>query len=549
LRSLWSRSSGRWKEDGLRLSVPAEPWVERELTWHNYYLRSDSTYDSFFREHILSQGHIYQYVMGFQGAARDPLQHAMPFLFSHPERVKETLRYTLKEVQPDGSIPYGIVGHGMIMPVIFRPSDLELWLLWLASEYVLATRDSAFLDEALPTYPLYSPTAGKETARNLLRRCFRHLVDVTGTGEHGLLRLSNGDWNDTVVVGHVPPTQYDEVHRVAESVLNAAMATYVLDLYARLLTYSGDRGLAAEARRIAEAQRKAVRAQWAGRWFRRAWLTPQLGWVGEDRLWLEPQPWAVLGGAASPEQAQTLAQAIDELVRRPSPIGAMLMNQGIRMTVSKPGVGANGGVWPSITGTLIWALAKVDGEMAWDEWKKNSLAQHAEAYPEIWYGIWSGPDYYNSVLSPYAGQTGFDETLLKEEKPGQPPAGIGFGWTDFPVMNMHPHAWPLYSATKLLGIEFNEKGVALAPALPLDAYRFQSPLLGLVRTTGQYEGWYAPKVPGNWLISLHLPRAEQERFTTLHVNGKKVTFERTPEGAIEFQGPNAPGKPLRWVLT
>ena len=271
--------------------------------------------------------------------------------------------------------------------------------------------------------------------------------------------------------------------------------------------------------------------------------------MGEDRLWLEPQPWAVLGGAASPEQAQTLAQAVDELVRRPSPIGAMLMNQPIRMTAAKPGMLTNGGAWPSITGTLVWALARVDGQMAWDEWKKNSLARHAEAYPEIWCGIWSGPDSYNSVLSPCTGQTSFDEALLKEAKPGQPPAGIGFGWTDFPVMNMHPHAWPLYSTVKLLGIEFNEKGVALAPALPLDAYRFQSPLLGLVRSTRQYEGWYAPRVPGKWLISLHLPRAEQGRFSTLRVNGKKVTLERTPEGAIEFQDFSTPEKPLRWVLT
>ena len=549
LPSLWSRSSRRWKDDGLRLSVPGEPWVERELTWHNYYLRSASTYDSFFREHILSQGHVYQYIMGFQGAARDPLQHAMPFLFSHPERVKEILRYTLKEVQPDGTIPYGIVGQGMIMPVIFRPSDLELWLLWLASEYVLATRDSGFLEEALPTYPLYGPTAGKETARNLLHRCFRHLVDVTGTGEHGLLRLSNGDWNDTVVVGHVPPAQYDEVHRVAESMLNAAMATYVLDLYARMLTYVGDREMAAEASRLAEAQRKAVRAQWTGRWFRRAWLTPQLGWVGEDRLWLEPQPWAVLGGAASPEQAQTLVQAIDELVRQPSPIGAMLINQGIKMMMSKPGEAANGGVWPSITGTLIWALAKVDGKMAWDEWKKNSLARHAEAYPEIWYGIWSGPDTYNSVLSKFPGQTMFDEALLREAKPGQPPAGLGFGWTDFPVMNMHPHAWPLYSATKLLGIEFTEEGVVLAPALPLESYRFQSPLVGVVKTADRYEGWYEPKVAGQWTISLGLPPEEQERFKTLRVNGKKETLRRTSDRRIKFQGSGAPGNPLRWVVS
>ena len=56
--------------------------------------------------------------MGFQGAARDPLQHALPFLFSDPHIVKEILRYTLKEVRPDGSIPYGIVGHGIIVPAV-----------------------------------------------------------------------------------------------------------------------------------------------------------------------------------------------------------------------------------------------------------------------------------------------------------------------------------------------------------------------------------------------------------------------------------------------
>ena len=116
----WARSSAAWKTEGLRFSVPAEPWVEREIPWHNYYLRSSLTYDSFFREHILSQGHVYQYIMGFQGAARDPLQHTMPFIFSNAEIVREILRYTLKEIQPDGSIPYGIVGSGVPMPSPFR---------------------------------------------------------------------------------------------------------------------------------------------------------------------------------------------------------------------------------------------------------------------------------------------------------------------------------------------------------------------------------------------------------------------------------------------
>ena len=137
-------SSQQWKRHGLRFSTPEEPWVEREVTWNHYYLRSGFTYDDFFHEHIVSQASIYQYVMGFQGAARDPLQHALPFLFSDPDLVKEVLRYTLSEVRPDGSIPYGIVGHGMPMPTTSdNSSDMPLWLIWAVSEYVLATRNVA----------------------------------------------------------------------------------------------------------------------------------------------------------------------------------------------------------------------------------------------------------------------------------------------------------------------------------------------------------------------------------------------------------------------
>ena len=71
-----------------------------------------------------------------------------------------------------------------------------------------------------------------------------------------------------------------------------------------------------------------VREYWVGRWFRRAWLGQHLGWIGEDQLWLEPQPWAIIGGAATPEQRKTLVTALDELVRKPSPIGAMLESHG-----------------------------------------------------------------------------------------------------------------------------------------------------------------------------------------------------------------------------
>ncbi|MDD1778210.1 MAG: hypothetical protein LUQ65_08585, partial [Candidatus Helarchaeota archaeon] len=247
LPELLPQSCNKWKNDRIKLSLKDDPWVDRELQWHNYYLRSNLTYDQFFKEHILSQGHVYQYLIGFQGAARDPLQHALPFIYSNPNIIKEVIRYTLKEVKPDGELPYGICGSGMVLPAPYKPSDLEMWLLWVTSEYVLATRDLSFLDETVPTYPVYGLHAGKATVKELLARCYNHFVNVTGTGKHGLQRLSNGDWNDGVVHGNVPPKKIGAVTKQGESVLNAAMATYALDIYARLLTYLGDAKSAEDA--------------------------------------------------------------------------------------------------------------------------------------------------------------------------------------------------------------------------------------------------------------------------------------------------------------
>jgi hypothetical protein len=151
-----------------------------------------------------------------------------------------------------------------------------------------------------------------------------------------------------------------------------------------------------------------------------------------------------------------------------------------------------GAIWPSLNQTLVWALAGMDKEMAWDEWKRNTLAKHADAYPNLWYGVWSGNDSYNSTLN---------------RNPGGAANEQYFAGTDFPVLNLHAHACYLYSATKLLGIEFTEAGVKLRPALPVGAYRFDSPLLGLVKTAaGRYEGWYAPSRAGSWTLEIALPR-------------------------------------------
>jgi hypothetical protein len=533
--TLLQHSSKEWKRRGMRFDVPAEPWVKRESTWNHYYLRSSQTYDDFFGEHILNQNGYYQYTMGFQGAARDPLQHSMPFLFSDPEIVKSVLRYTLKEVRDDGSLPYGIVGHGVVAPMASdNASDLPMWLLWLASEYVLATRDTDFLNEKIPT--LLSATAGRtETVRNLLERCYRHQIKNVGVGEHGIMRMLVDDWNDGLIYTFAM-SAFKQCEETSESVLNSAMAAWVFNYYGRMLDYAGGApSFAKEVRRSAEQHRDATAAQWNGKWFKRAWLGQKLGWVGDNTLWIEPQPWAMLSGATTEEQTRELARTIDQQLRR-GPLGAAQMADGPETHSTHQGdIGSleAGAIWPSLNQTLVWALMSVDPAMAWEEWKRNTLARHAEAYPDLWYGIWSGNDSWNSWLSKH---------------PGAAASEVYFHGIDFPALNVHSHACSLYSASKLLGLEFTGAGMKLNLALPVQKYSFDSPLLGVVRTGDSYEGWYAPSRSGEWTIKIGLPAEEAKKLSHVEVNGKRLGNARQENGAIVFSGSSSPGKPLRWAL-
>jgi hypothetical protein len=445
------------------------------------------------------------------------------------------MRYTLKEVRDDGSLPYGIVGHGVVAPMASdNASDLPLWLMWTVSEYVLATRDVDFLNEKIPAK--LSATAGRTgTVRNLLERCYRHQVNDVGVGQHGIMRMRVDDWNDGLIYTWAQKA-FKECVETSESVLNSAMAAWVFDEYARLLDYADPNSpLAKEVRASADHQRDATRAQWNGKWFKRAWLGPKLGWLGDTTLWIEPQPWAILAGATTDAQTRELVKTMNNLLRR-GPLGATQMSDGPDMrSIGGTNVGTLelGAIWPSLNQTLIWALLGVDPAMAWDEWKRNSLASHANAYPDIWYGVWSGNDSYNSPLN---------------KNPGGAANEPFFHGTDFPVLNLHSHACSLYAATKLLGLEFTAEGLNLNLGLPIDSYRLDSPLVGVVKTEAGFEGWYAPSRTGKWTVRITVPEDATAKFSHAKVNRKRISLKKLPNGMIEIAGEGSAQKPMRWTL-
>lgn len=423
--------------DTLRDRLPSAhadqaPEAEREIPWHAAMLTGGVCVDGVLGGHLLDQGSAYAYRHGFTGAARDPLQHALPLVYLEPDLALSVLRNTCAWASPDGDLPYALDGHKQPRRELFQPSDQNLWALWLAAEYASATDDLAAFDQPVGFHPA---TPGPEVSlAEHLRRQFRYFSDVVGTGARGHVRIRNSDWND-LALDEVGADRAAMIER-GESVLNSAMAAWVLPVYAGLADRLGDVETASEARKTGERLRELVAGEWNGRWFRRA-FGPDGEPVGDDDLWLEVQPWAILSGAASPDQAVQLLATIDKLCRQDSPLGARLH--------WPPPTGERGASWPSINMTLIWAAARIDPELAWDEWRRMTLHAHTAAYPDIWEGTLSGPDAY---LSPESDRPGHTWTLPQ----------LGVAMQAWPVNNMHSHAQPLLAYLRLLGVEPHASG-------------------------------------------------------------------------------------------
>jgi hypothetical protein len=137
-------------------------------------------------------------------------------------------------------------------------------------------------------------------------------VEDVGVGEHGVMRMLNDDWNDALVMFWGQRTLKETVAK-GESVLNSAMAAWVFDYYARMLAYAGE-----DAAPIAHVRQKAEEQPQSGarpvdRQMAAAGLArPHRGMAGRKGLWLEPQPWAIVGGVTDAEQTKELIATMDD---------------------------------------------------------------------------------------------------------------------------------------------------------------------------------------------------------------------------------------------
>jgi hypothetical protein len=504
--------------------------LTRELRWHSAYLQGGSHFSTYHDARFVDQGSAYSYLQGLSGAPRDYCLFILPMVYLDPALAKDMLRHLLTSQHwRSGKLPYAHVGDAVQRGYVLHSfsSDLDLFLLWAASEYLGATRDLGFLDDALPYYPRILDKHG--SVLDHLRAAFRHLVDRVGLGPHGLIRCGSGDWNDVLLgFSRMPPLTFLR----GESSLNAGLAALALPRLADALGGAAPE-FAGELRAFGEAQAAALKTMWTGRWAARGYLGYGNKKLGEDRLFLDTQAFGVLAGVWDDTQRAALFENIDTLCVRPQKVGALALWPPMKGPMLVEGSDTNGGTWAAIDGLLAWAWAQHDPKRAWDFYQSTTLAARAEAYPEVWYGVWSGPDSFNAHYHARPGET-FSHNFTP--------------MTDFPIMNMNRHAGPLLDAVKFAGIGPRGGAIEICPRVPGGEFTFDAPLISVHAQLTEISGEYRPICAGEFRFRIALPHALTGQAIHCEVNGAPTPPPAPGEPFATFTAQGSPAEAITWRI-
>ena len=515
-------------------------WLSRELQWDAYTVRSDATYEECAGYHILSQGGYYQYFFGFQGAFRDPLQHMLPMIWADPWLARQVIEYSAHEQpQVGGQIPYAVISLCRRYD-LGTSDDLDLWLLWGASEYVLATRDWGFLKQRIPYYQ----GTGSGTLLQHLELAFQHEEHVVGLGPHNeYITGATGDWNDFST----------EFNQMSESDLVTAQAAYIYPRVAVIADHAGAHAFAAQLRAAAARDLATVKGQYVSRgWFARGYSGDTQ--LGAGAMYEEPQPWALLAGAANAKQDARVVQEYRRfLVGIGAPKGPAKIGSALAPSASDPGVtetnepsinGSSewpGGAWFAVNGWMTWALAELAGRVpnaatyAWSEFERNTLATHATVFPTHWDGVISVDDecaaYYQS-----------------------PDSGCGIGLANgegvipgYDTQIMHQPAYSLFDLLKLAGLDTTSAGYRIVPHLPMRTWSVRFGEVGIAQQRGLIRGYFRAS-PGEVTLDVAPPPGVGAGDAVAYANGRRVE-SAIVGGLVQFTLQIEGGKAADWAVT
>lgn len=287
---------------------------------------------------------------------RNYIQDNMGMTYIKPEVTRAAFIHALSQQESSGAMPDGILlrEDAELKYINQIPhTDHCVWLPVCLQAYLDETNDYALLDEQVPY-------AKKEKVATV----FEHITHamqwlIRERDERGLSYIAQGDWCD-------PMNMVGYKGKGVSGWLSVA-AAYALDLWADVCEQKKETDLAGEFREKAGEINAAVNKHlWDGNWFGRG-ITDDNVVFGisrdkEGRIFLNPQSWAILSGAADKVQTEKMVKAVEEQLETPygtamlAPAYTAMRDDVGRVTQKHPGSAENGSVYNHAAVFYIFSL-------------------------------------------------------------------------------------------------------------------------------------------------------------------------------------------------
>jgi hypothetical protein len=190
------------------------------------------------------------------------------------------------------------------------------------------------------------------------------------------------------------------------------------------------------------------------------------------------------------------------------------------------------GIWPVANAWVTEVYAMSDPTAGWSSFIRNSLTAHAEAYPDIWYGTWTGPDSYNGP---------------SHERAGEADAHAVTALTDYPALNAHIHTAPLRALMGLVGVSGTATGIRIDPRVPTETFSVVWPRLSVYSLPESISGSITASANEQIEVGVTVPSGLQQGDLEVIVGSSEVTYRRE-DGVVWFDFPARGDNPVSWSI-
>ncbi len=290
---------------------------------------------------------------------RNYLQDNMGMSYIKPHITRAAFLHALSQQEVSGAMPDGILlAEGAELKYINQipHTDHCVWLPVCLKAYLDETNDYAILLEQV------ADAEGDKTY-TVFERISRAMDWLLSARDYrGLSFIAQGDWCD-------PMNMVGYKGKGVSGWLSVATA-YALNLWADICTQQSQEQIAEKFRSGAKDVNQAVNQYlWDGDWFARGITDDDVVFgVSKDpegRIYLNPQSWAILGGAASDEQRKKMLAAVEQQLETPygvtmfAPAYTAMRDDVGRVTQKHPGSAENGSVYNHAAVFYIYSLYTV----------------------------------------------------------------------------------------------------------------------------------------------------------------------------------------------